>query len=262
MKDNIQEPVSIDIRKLVSEYGSHFRIDYSCEKIVERIGLVDSFNKWEHECDTVENARSKMLNHFEVLKRKERENYLDKISPMTWRIINTISFLKLPTKRIINNVKKYKGNISAVEDEIKHLKDGSYDIEVEMLSGEYTIPKYMPENGKTYYHVNMLRLDNVGIYEVSLKNVDIYDYRNTRTNDVFADQFDFRFTCELSGKNTTLHLDSDRLFKFNGLFWQLSSHGEYLFLDKQEALLFIKKAINDKIASLSLSKEHIESQLD
>lgn len=262
MKDSIQVPVKIDIRKLALEYGSHFIVDYDREKIIERIGPVDKINEWKHESETIENARAKMLSRFEVLKTEERESYLDKISPMTWRIVNIISALKLPFKHIVSNVEKYKNNISAVEDEIKRLKNGNYDIAVEMLSGEYTIPKYMPEKDKTYYHLNMLRLDNVGIYEVSLKKVDIYDYRNTRTNDIFADQFDFHFNCKLSGKNTTLHLENERLLKFNGVFWQLSSHGEYLFLDKQEALLFVKKAIDDKIASLSLSKEHIESQLD
>lgn len=262
MQDNIQVPVKVDIRKLVENYGSHFVIDFNDEKINEVIGEKDRLNHWEHQNATLEIAKQKMLNKLEILKREERASYLDVISPLTWRLVSIFLALKIPHKNLKANVKKYKDNIAAVEAEIEKLKAGDYPLEVNMLNGEYNIPKYMPEAGQTYFHLKMYHLDNVKIENVILESSDIYDYRGCRSCDAFSDQFDFKFNFTLTGENSQVYIDSERLIQFNGKFWKLSGQGEYLFLDKKEALLFVKNAVDMKIDALEKSKKDIDAQIE
>lgn len=252
MSDNIQVPVKVNIRELIEKYGSHFIASYDDDSLIEKIGHKDKHNEWSHQFATLEIAQKSILNKLEVLKIEERNSYMQLMNTAVWKICSFLTKFKMTNGYCKNNIKKISNNLESVEEEIKSLQNKDYQIDVVMMEGEYNIPKYMPESGVTYYHLNLSHMDNVRINAVELNDKEsaIYDYRNSRSNDHFADQFDFKFSLYLKGENMEVTLDSERLIKFNGKYWRLSSLNEFLFLDKKEALDFAKEIAEKKIKSL------------
>jgi hypothetical protein len=252
MSDNIQVPVKVNIRELIEKYGSHFIASYDDDSLIEKIGHKDKHNEWSHQFATLEIAKKSILNKLEALKVEERNYYNHLMSTAVWKICSFLTSISMTNKNCKNNMTTIRNDLVLVEEEINKIQNKDYNIDVVMMEGKYNIPKYMPESGVTYYHLNLAHMDNVRINAVELNDEDsaIYDYRNSRSNDHFADQFDFKFSLYLKGEDIEVTLDSERLIKFNGKYWRLSSLNEFLFLDKKEALDFAKEIAEKKIKSL------------
>jgi hypothetical protein len=259
--DNIQVPVKVDIRQLVDTYGSHYEVNVTKESdmldsmfhIKEVIGKKDTLNDWKHEYATVEEARHAACNSIEIVKRKLIEEHEDIESTIGWKMCQFFSWLGLSSDRNKREYFIFYQRLAELKQEVERLKDKSAHIDLVFMKGEYNIPSNMPELGKTYYMLNINDFTNIKLTPMTLipEEVAIYDYRGSSSNDKFADQFDFKFSHYFEGPNgESTMIDTDRLVRFNGQYWNLGIMNYYLFVDEKEALVFAKKCAENKVSRM------------
>lgn len=259
--DNIQVPVKVDIRQLVDTYGSHYEVNVTKESdmldsmfhIKEVIGKKDTLNDWKHEYATVEEARHAACNSIEIVKRKLIEEHEDIESTIGWKMCQFFSWLGLSSDRNKREYFIFYQRLAELKQEVERLKDKSAHIDLVFMKGEYNIPSNMPELGKTYYMLNINDFTNIKLTPMTLipEEVAIYDYRGSSSNDKFADQFDFKFSHYFEGPNgESTMIDTDRLVRFNGQYWNLGIMNYYLFVDEKEALAFAKKCAENKVSRM------------
>lgn len=189
----------------------------------------------------------------EVFKRNTLQSYEERETSLTWIIHKFVAKIGLLSSQEKEVIAAHAATIVQLKKDIEELKNKTAQFEVVMLNGEYNIPAYMPELGKTYYMLNINDLSKVKLTPMTLtpEDVAIYDYRGCNSSDKFADQFDFKFSHYFEGPNgESTMLDSDRLFRFNGQYWQLGIMNYYLFVDEKEALAFAKKCAEIKVVSM------------
>jgi hypothetical protein len=263
--DNIQTPVKVDIRQILNTYGSHYTVKHNRDKktlkpifdfklsIHEEIGEKDKHNEWAHQYATFEDAYKSACNTVEVIKRDTLTQYEEREASFSWKFHKLMSKLGLLSVQDNDELKEHASIVAQLKKDIDELKNKTAKFDVVLLSGEYNMPAYMPELGKTYYMLNINNLANVKLTPMKLipEEVAIYDYRGSSSNDKFADQFDFKFSHYFEGPNgESTMIDSDRLVRFNGQYWNLGIMNYYLFVDEKEALEFAKKCAETKVAGM------------
>lgn len=259
--DNIQVPVKVDIRQLIDTYGSHYEVNATKESdmlngmfhIKEVIGKKDAHNDWHHQYATVEEARHAACNSIEIVKRKLIQEHEDMEKTIGWKIGQFFSWLGLSSDRNKKEYFIFYQRLDELRQEVERLKDKSAHIDLVFMKGEYNIPKYMPKLGETYYLLNLNDMTNIKLTPMTLipDELSIYDYRGCRSNDTFADQFDFKFGHYFEGpEEAYTTLDTDRLTRFNGQYWYLGVFNYFLFVDKKEALAFAKQRAETKVAGM------------
>lgn len=259
--DSIQVPVLIDIRKLVEAYGSHYVVNYRREDsgsddmfyIQEKIGPKDTINQWSHEHDTLEKAYHAACNSTEIAKRRLLDDYERISKKLSWKLHNVFARLGMLTEHDQKSLKEFNETHQSLKKDIADLQAKKATIKVEYLSGEYPIPKYMPEAEKNYYYLDISNNASFKLTPIQLipEETAIYDYRGSGSNDKFADQFDFKFSHYFKDDNDkTYMIDSDRLLTFNGRYWNTGLLNCFLFVDEKEALTFAKKCAENKVAGM------------
>lgn len=262
--DNIQTPVKTNIRDIVNKYGSHYTLLTVPQgrhfqpkpftlSISEEVGPKDKLNNWEHQFATLEEALKAASNRMEINHRDILKAYESRDSKFSWKLHTFFAKIGLLSQSDKKALKEHSDFMLQLKRDIESLKNKQTAFEVKKLEGEYTMPMYIPEVGKTYYMLNLNDFTNVKLTPMTLDpdNVLIFDYRGTRSSDTFADQFDFKFSHYFVGPNDeTASLDSDRLLRFNGSYWNLGIHNYYLFVDEKEALSFAKKCAENKVVRM------------
>lgn len=259
--DNIQVPVKVDIRQLVDTYGSHYEVHVTKESdmlnsmfhIKEVIGKKDTLNDWKHEYATVEEARHAACNSIEIVKRNLIQEHEETASTIGWKMGQFLSWLGLSSDRNKNEYFIFYQRLDELKQEVERLKDKSAHIDLVFMKGEYNVPKYMPKLGETYYLLNLNDMTKIKLTPMKLipDEMSIYDYRGSRSNDKFADQFDFKFSHYFEGPEDVCScVDTDRLTRFNGQYWNVGIMNHFLFVDEKEALSFAKQCAEVKSAGL------------
>lgn len=259
--DNIQTPVKVDIRQLVETYGSHYvvssiEVDNDFDNmfyIQEVIGKKDTLNEWSHEHATLESARHAACNSIEIVKREFLKEYEEITSPFSWKFKKLLAKAGLLSSRDKEEFDIFNSDIVRMKQDIEELKDKKTVIDVVLLQGEYNVPKYMPKLGETYYLLNLNDMTKIKLTPMTLipDEMSIYDYRGSRSNDKFADQFDFKFSHYFEGpEEVCCSVDTDRLTRFNGQYWHVGIMNYFLFVDEKEALSFAKQCAETKAAGL------------
>lgn len=270
--DNIQTPVKVDVRQLIETYGSHYvvkpiEVDNDFDNmfyIQEMIGKKDTLNEWSHEHSTLESARHAACNSIEIVKREFLKEYEEVTNPFSWKFKKLLAKTGLLSSRDKEEFDIFNSDIVRMKQDIEDLKDKKTSIDVVLLKGEYNVPKYMPKLGETYYLLNLNDMTKIKLTPMKLipDEMTIYDYRGSRSNDKFADQFDFKFSHYFEGPNgESTSLDTDRLFRFNGQYWELGVYHYYLFVDEKEALAFAKKCSENKVAAMHRELEAIAESM-
>lgn len=258
--ENIQTPVKADIRQVLKTYGSHYTVRHNFKTnfdytlcINEEVGEKDKLNEWAHQFATFEDAYKSACNVVEVFKRNTLQEYEKNEASLTWKIHKFFAKIGLLSSQAKEDIAEHAATIVQLKKDIEELKNKTTQFVVVMLNGEYNIPAYMPEFGKTYYMLNINDLSKVKLTPMTIvpEDVAIYDYRGCNSSDKFADQFDFKFSHYFEGPNgESTMLDSDRLIRFNGQYWELGIMNYYLFVDEKEALAFAKKCAEIKVVSM------------
>lgn len=270
--DNIQTPVKVDVRQLIETYGSHYvvkpiEVDNDFDNmfyIQEMIGKKDTLNEWSHEHSTLESTRHAACNSIEIVKREFLKEYEEVTNPFSWKFKKLLAKTGLLSSRDKEEFDIFNSDIVRMKQDIEDLKDKKTSIDVVLLKGEYNVPKYMPKLGETYYLLNLNDMTKIKLTPMKLipDEMTIYDYRGSRSNDKFADQFDFKFSHYFEGPNgESTSLDTDRLFRFNGQYWELGVYHYYLFVDEKEALAFAKKCSENKVAAMHRELEAIAESM-
>lgn len=259
--DNIQTPVKVDIRQLVETYGSHYvvesiTVDNDFDNmfyIEEKIGKKDTLNEWPRQHSTLEGARHAACNSIEIVKRELLKDYETTAATLSWKFKRFFATMGLLSGRDKEELELFDKHVIRLKQDIEDLKDKKAAIDVVLLQGEYNIPKYMPRLSETYYLLNLNDMTKIKLTPMTLipNELSIYDYRGCRTNDKFADQFDFKFGHYFEGPDEAYTtLDTDRLTRFNGQYWYLGVFNYFLFVDKKEALAFAKKCAENKVSGM------------
>ena len=275
--DNVQVPVKMDIRDILNKYGSHYTVNISRQKdavrfkpvpftlsINEEVGPKDKHNDWKHQFATLEEAQQSLYNTMEVNRKEILEAYEKRDATFAWKLHKFFAKIGFLDQRAKDTLAEHATFMAQLGSDIEAIKNKQAEFEINRLDGSYNVPKYMPEVGKTYYMLNLNDFSNIKLTPMTLmpEEISIYDYRGSRSNDSFADQFDFKFSHYFEGPNgESTSLDTERLFRFNGQYWELGVYHYYLFVDEKEALAFAKKCSENKVAAMNRELEAIAESM-
>lgn len=264
--DNIQTPIKVDIRDILKTYGSHYTIevlpldDTSVIDVVpftysikEQVGPKDKLNEWHHQFATLEDAHRAACNRMEIEYTKYLQICNDVENSSSHKFNKFLARYGIGSYETKAFLKNNAARINLFTHKIETFKNKSATFKVHYLSGEYTIPQYMPEKGETYYLLNLNDLTNIKLTPMQLnpEDVMIFDYRGSSSSDKFADQFDFKFSHYFVGPDDKgASIDSDRLVRFNGRYWSVGILNYYLFVDEKDALAFAKSCAETAVTKM------------
>lgn len=275
--DNVQVPIKMDIRDILNKYGSHYTVKISRQKdavrfrpvpfilsINEEVGPKDKYNDWKHQFATLEEAKQSLYNTMEINRKEILESYEKRDSTFSWKLHKFFAKLGFLDQRAKDTLAEHANFMTQLRSDIEAIKNKETAVEINRMEGSYNVPLYIPEVGKTYYMLNLNDFSNIKLTPMTLipEEISIYDYRGSRSNDSLADQFDFRFSHYFEGPNgENTSLDSERLFRFNGQYWELGVYHYYLFVDEKEALAFAKKCAENKVVTMQRELEAIAESM-
>lgn len=256
---NIQEPVSVPVRQLVDEFGSHFSTNghyeagspYS-DSISEVFGEFDKYNHWTHLFETEDDAVKSIQAHFKSTADVASLKYTNQTTGVIFKPLHLLTKIGLFSgfkSHLDSYLKEMKFNYACAEK----LPD---DFPITHLNGYTNVPKYMPKKGVDYYYLNFSHND-ITIEKVQVSETKAYSMNFTDSKD-----YDFMFSFYFSGVDNEkigVSLDFERLLKFDGNKWDTTSHMSYLFIDEEKAKEYAIKLSEQSIASLQAKIEVLKA---
>jgi len=160
-------------------------------------------------------------------------------------------------KRLDDYIQLHKEDVR----EVNNFSQAS-EKDTKFLEGNYRIPKYMPKADTDYFLVNLSKLPDLSITTVRLADVDVYDHFNSYSSDSVLNDYDIHFTHKFVEVDNPAGvwecLQFEKLARYNGLFYNLSSSHNFLFDNKENALDFVSKQIAVKLDKLTNDIEKLK----
>jgi len=255
---NIQEPVSVPVRQLVDEFGSHFSTSghFSAESpyelaISEVFGEFDKYNHWDHLFETEMEAVNSVKSYFKTHADNAHKIYTNQTTGLIFKplyLLTKIGLFPAFKKHLDNYAESAKFNSDCAENL-------PADFPITYLNGYTNVPKYMPKKGVDYYYLNVSNND------ISIERVQVVETKAYSMNFTNAADYTFMFSFYFSGVDNDgvgVSLDFERLVNFDGDKWATPIHMAYLFVDEDKAKEFAVQMSEQSIASLQAKIEKLK----